>query len=205
MRIFISTTAGIISGIAGIVQGKKQQKESKASLKRAKEARPENEDSEQRLFFSGLERKRLGYMTGSASSNIKDSIAQALASSSNSAVTSGVGGGSDILSIIKTQQGVAKGLNEALAVQEREGTNLAVLSESILDKMAQRKLDLGMYDMLVEQSEGQRLAQAGALNINAGIADLSKAASTATSVLTGGALGALGTNLTSKITEKLGK
>lgn len=183
----------IIGAIVSGVKGRKQAKQAKAAGNRADDLVPQSEDYNQRLLLNEINRKRLSVLSGSSSSLIKDQLQNSVASAADVAVNMGSGSGTDLLSVIRSQQAVAGQYNQQLAQQENMNFQNLAMSESLTDKIAQRSLDLQNYEMLRERANSERLYQsseenkAGAIGLTVDM--LNKATDFATAGLTSGGSG----------------
>lgn len=103
------------------------------------------EDSNITKFLSEINRDKLAYKTGSMSSFYADTIKEAGANAAQGAL--GLSGGETGAALAATEgvsKGVSKGVNEMLASLEKEKQFSTSLSATLVNGIAQRKLELGL-------------------------------------------------------------
>jgi len=155
----LSSLLGGVTGIAQLTSG----------LVRSKQAdglKPPKEDPEERRFLNDITRKRTGYGTGSAVSALTDKINQATwATKEGVFQTAGGEGGATLASLGRVSKSSSSSVNDILSQAEQQTQYFSNMQSALLGKIAQRKLELSMYEYATDKAAGESLIAAGTDNI----------------------------------------
>jgi hypothetical protein len=166
----ILTKGGNRAGSAvGAATGAVQLIKAKANKKRAMEATPEGVDPQQSAFLAELQQKKNALNVGSEYSSSIDAINDKMSQSQDVlAGNSGGDTGSTISALLKAQQVANQGEGQVLAQgQQMEGMYTGLYGD-LLNKVVQRKLELGLLDRAQNMAEWAQNKQSGASNFLAG-------------------------------------
>jgi hypothetical protein len=166
----ILTKGGNRAGQAvGAATGAVQLIGAKAAKKRAMEATPEQVDPQQSAFLAELQQKKNALNVGSEYSSSIDAINDKMSQSQD--VLAGNSGGdtaSTVAALLKAQQVGNQGEGQVLAQgQQMEGMYNGLYGD-LLNKVVQRKLELGLLDRAQNMAEWARKKQSGSANFLAG-------------------------------------
>jgi len=166
LKFFPICDGGIIGGIFGGITGIAQMIGGAVRNAKANKIKPPLEDSEQRSNYIDILRKSRGYETGSAVSRILGNIGIGEATADAGIVSAGGGdGGATLQALIRTNRNTGSAYNEALSVAEQNSKFYQGMATSVLDQIAQRKLELQMYDYATEKAGAQAMFAAGSDNL----------------------------------------
>lgn len=156
--------------IVGIGAGVDQLIQARSAKKRALAATPGAVDPTQGAFLAELQQKKNALNTGSEYSSSLDAINDNMAQTQDVlAGNSGGDAGGTVSALLKSQQVANKGEGQLLAQgQESEGMYTGLYG-NLLDKVAQRKLELGMVDRQQNLAEYAQKSQNGMSNLTAGV------------------------------------
>lgn len=154
----------------GTATGAVQLIKANAEKKRAMDSTPEMVDPNQAAFLSELQQKRNALNTGSEYTSSLDAVNDKMAQTQDVlAGNSGGDAGGTIAALLKSQQVANQGQGQILAQGQQSENAYNGLYNNLLDKMTQRKLELGLLDRAQNLAEWAQNKQAGAANFLGGI------------------------------------
>lgn len=137
--------------------------------KKAMAATPEGVDATQGAFLAELQQKRNAINTGAQYSSSIDAINDKMAQTQDViAGNSGGDAGGTISALLKSQQVANQGVGQVMAQgQQAEGMYTGLYGD-LLNKVAQRKMELGLLSRGQNMAEWAQKKQAGAANFLTG-------------------------------------
>lgn len=125
----IPLVTGAIQGISSI-----------AKKRQAQRLQPPAEDIEQRRLLNEIQRQRKAFMTGTAFQQAQRGLRQQAAASQRGALTAGAGPGT----IARIARGSQAAFGELAAKGEEQRFRLTQMAADLTQRMAQRRLELGL-------------------------------------------------------------
>lgn len=138
-------------------------------LKAAEEATPSDMDPTQAAFLAELAQKKNALNTGAEYSSSIDAINDKMRQTQN-VITANTGGdvGGSVSALLKSQQVGNQGVGQVLAQGQQDIQFNTGIYGDVLNKIAQRRLELGLLDRAQKMAQGTMLKQSGAANLMAG-------------------------------------
>lgn len=166
----ILTKVGNRAGQAvGAATGAVQLIKARGDKKRAMEATPQMVDPNQAAFLAELQQKKNALNTGSQYTSSLDAINDKMAQTQDVlAGNSGGDAGGTISALLKSQQVANQGQGKILAQGQKSEDMYNGLFGDLLNKMAQRKLELGLLSRAQNMAEWAQNKQQGAANFLGG-------------------------------------
>lgn len=153
---------GMGMGIGQLLQGKQ------AKI-RANEMTPENVDPMQGAFLAELQQKKNALNTGAEYTSSLDAIKQKMAQTQDVlAGNSGGDAGGTISALLKSQEVANQGEGDLLAQGQKSEMAYTGMYGDLLNKIAQRKLELGLLKRAQNEAEWAQKSQNGLSNLAAG-------------------------------------
>lgn len=155
--------------IVGIGEGVGQMISANKAKKRAADDMPEMVDPAQGAFLAELQQKKNALNTGSEYASSLDAIGDNMAQTQDTlAGNSGGDVGGTVSALLKSQMVANKGTGNMLAQGQQSEGMYTGLYGNLLDKVAQRKMELGLLGHAQNMAEWAQDKQAGMANITAG-------------------------------------
>lgn len=137
--------------------------------KRAMESTPEMMDPTQGAFLAELQQKKNALNVGSQYSSSIDAINDNMAQTQDVlAGNSGGDAGGTVAALLKSQQAANQGVGQVLAQGQQSEGMYNGLYGNLLDKVAQRKMELGLLGRAQNMAEWAQKKQNGTANFLAG-------------------------------------
>lgn len=153
----------------GAATGAVQLLKARGLKKRAEEVTPSDVDPMQGAFLAELAQKKAALNSGSQYSSVIDAINDKMRTTQN-VLSSNTGGdvGGTVSALLKSQQVANQGVGQTLAQsQQAEQFNTGMYGD-FLDKIAGRKMELGLLRRGQNMAEWAQKSQSGAANLMAG-------------------------------------
>lgn len=172
----IGTAVGAIGGAVG---GAAQTLLGLIMQRRAMKSKPYDVDPDVSAFLSDIrmKRKNLSY-SGAGTAQGENLVKQNSAAILDKIASTGVGNTGQVAAGMGVVQANAnEGINSILAAAQNNDNVLMGVEDQVLNRMSQRKLDLGMYDHLSKLAFSSQMMNAGmdnAGNTNTGVSDFFK-------------------------------
>lgn len=153
---------GMGMGLGQIIQGS-------AAKKRAIEATPEMMDPTQGAFLAELQQKKNALNTGAEYTSSLDAIGDRMAQTQDVlAGNSGGDAGGTIAALLKSQQTANQGEGQILGQGQQSEALYNGMYGDLLNKMAQRKMELGLLSRAQNMATWAQKSQNGMSNLVAG-------------------------------------
>lgn len=153
---------GALTGAAQLIGAGQAKKKAMAST-------PEMLDPTQGAFLAELQQKKNALNVGSQYSSSIDAINDNMAQTQDVlAGNSGGDAGGTVAALLKSQQAANQGVGQVLAQGQQSEGMYTGLYGNLLDKISQRKLELGLLGRAQNMAEWAQKKQAGTANFLAG-------------------------------------
>lgn len=153
---------GMGMGLSQIMQGKN-------AKKRAMESTPEDVDPTQGAFLAELQQKKNALNTGAEYTSSLDAIGDRMAQTQDTlAGNSGGDASGTISALLKSQQLANQGEGQILAQGQQSENAYTGMYGDLLNKIAQRKMELGLLARGQNMAEWAQKSQNGLSNLAAG-------------------------------------
>lgn len=159
--------------IVGFGTGVGQLISSNRAKKAAVASTPAAIDPTQSAFLVELQQKKNALNTGSQYSSAIDSVLDNMAQTQDTLAENSGGDSSGLISgLLKTQQVANRGVGDVLAQGQQDQNFNTGLYGNLLDKITQRKLELGLLSRSQNMAEWAQKQQTGMSNVTAGAQSL---------------------------------
>ncbi len=156
------SAVGMGMGVGQLIQGNN-------AKKRANEMTPENVDPSQGAFLAELQQKKNALNTGAEYTSSLDAIGDRMAQTQDVlAGNSGGDAGGTISALLKSQQVANQGEGNVLAQGQQSENVYTGLYGDLLNKISQRKMELGLLKRGQNEAEWAQKSQDGMSNLAAG-------------------------------------
>ena len=158
-----------------LVMGAVQYGRGALKQRKADAMQPADEDPEVRMNLSRIQRQARALETGTAFSRERQGLQQlATQAGVNSARLSGGAGGAAIAGQARNTSAIAEALVKLSSEGRRASGEKDVLITGIVDKIAQRKLELNLLKQNRMLAQAAQLKKSGSANMNAALASIGK-------------------------------
>lgn len=163
----LAGAAGGPAGVAlGVGTGLLQLGSSLAQKKKAQEATPTAEDPELRRFLNEIDRRRRTFETGAAFQAGSRALRTQQAATQQGILKAGGGDiGASISGLARSQRGTQSAFNELVGRAEARQDQMTQLFGSVLNRIAQRRLELGLLAQSKAEAQAASSKRQGQANI----------------------------------------